>query len=478
VRPRFLVAGLAALLATAGAARPVAAQSDEPSIDLVVIAGRPLRISLEARIRLDKVGQPVVGTVTEPVYAYDRIVIAAGTRVRGHVSQIDGGSKFVRARAYLNGNFSPPKHAVLQFDTLLLDTGDEVPIDTVVKGGIPNVTRKVAGGSSSTARTGAEQAASNEETASPGLGSRARSEIRQRTTDAVSEAKQKVRDGLASIKSLRDPGQMTRLKDAAVQQLPYHPQYLAKGTVYDAELSSPISFGRAIPALAAPVGTAPAPDSILTARLATTLDSSKTPRGTPFEAVITETVFSADHQVVLPEGTKLTGEVTFATPARRFRRNGRLRFLFQTVQVPNQAPAPLLGALHAIDASNDDHVAVDDEGGATLENSKTRFIAPALSLLSLHASMEGDHHSFADPDGDGSIKTAGSGVGSRGVGGFIGMGLIGAAVSQITRPVGIAMGVYGAARTIYTNVLGKGREVTFPADTPIQVRLAPGPSAR
>jgi len=60
----------------------------------------------------------------------------------------------------------------------------------------------------------------------------------------------------------------------------------------------------------------------------------------------------------------------------------------------------------------------------------------------------------------------------------MGMGLVGAAVSQITRPVGIAMGVYGAVRTVYTNVLGKGRELTFPADTPIQVRLAPGPSAR
>ena len=58
------------------------------------------------------------------------------------------------------------------------------------------------------------------------------------------------------------------------------------------------------------------------------------------------------------------------------------------------------------------------------------------------------------------------------------MGFLGAAVSQITRPVGIAMGVYGAARTMYTNVLGKGREVVFAADTPIQVRLAPGPSAK
>jgi len=475
VRSRLLAVGLSALLTAAGA-QPVAAQSDQPSIDLVVAAGRPLRVALDERIRLDRVGQPVTGTVTEPVYAYDRIVIAGGTKVRGHVAHIDSGSKFVRARAYLNGNLSPTKHAVLMFDTLLLDDGREVAIDTVVKGGIPNVSRRVAGGSSSTShQTSSDQPADQ---ASPTLASRARSEIRQRTADAVSEAKQKVRDAFASIKSVREPGQLQRLKDAAVQQLPYHPQYLAKGTVYDAELSSPISFGRAVPAVAAPAGTAPAPDSILTARLATTLDSSKTPRGTPFEAVVTETVFSADQQVILPEGTKLTGEVTFAAPARRFHRNGRLRFLFERVQVPNQPPAPLLGALHAIDAGADDRVAVDDEGGATVENSKARFIAPALSLLSLHASLEGDGHHFADPDGDGSIKTAGSGAGSRGLGGFLGMGLLGAAVGQITRPVGIGLGVYGAAHTIYTNVLGKGREVIFAEDTPIQVRLAPGPLAR
>jgi hypothetical protein len=338
-----------------------------------------------------------------------------------------------------------------------------------------NVTRKVAGGSKPTDR---EQSASTDDAAGPTLASRARSEIRHRTDDAVSEVKRKVRAAFASIKSVRKPGQLHHLRDAAVQQLPYHPQYLAKGTVYDVELSSPISFGRAVPAVPAPAGTAPAPDSILAARLATTLDSSKTPRGTSFEAVITEPVFSADHQVILPEGTTLTGEVTLAAPARRFHRNGRLRFLFESVQVPNQPAAPLLGALHSIEASADDRVAVDDEGGATLTNSKTRFIAPALSLVSLYASMEGDGHRFADPDGDGSIKSAGSGLGSRGLGGFIGMGLIGASVSQITRPVGIAMGVYGAVRTMYRNVFGKGREVTFTADTPIQVGLAPGPSAR
>ena len=32
-------------------------------------------------------------------------MIAAGTKVRGRVTQIGGGSKFIRARAYLNGNY-------------------------------------------------------------------------------------------------------------------------------------------------------------------------------------------------------------------------------------------------------------------------------------------------------------------------------------------------------------------------------------
>jgi type IV secretory pathway VirB10-like protein len=477
MRAVLAAAGVAMLLVVVDG-QPLAAQADQPAIDLVVDAGRPLRIALDDRIRLTHAGESVTGTVTEPVYAYDRIVIPPGTRVRGHVTHIDAGTVYARARAYLGGNFSPPKHAELRFDALLLEDGREVAIDTVVKGGIANVTRNVAGAGTATMMRRARSADSEDGAATPTRLSRARMEIRHRAADAIDQAKQRVRDTLASIRSVKEPGQLDRLKDAAVQQLPYHPQYLAKGTVYDAELTSPIAFGMVVPATAAPAGTAPASDSILTARLATTLDSSTTPRGTSFEAVITEPVFSADHRLVLPEGTTLTGEVTFATPARRFHRNGRLRFLFETVHVPNQAPAPLLGALHSVEASGGDRVALDDEGGATLENPKTRFILPALSLLSLHASLEGDGHHFADPDGDGSIKTAGSGAGSRGIGGFIGMGMLGAAVSQVTRPVGIAMGVYGAARTIYANVLGKGREVIFTADTPIEVRLAPGPSSR
>ena len=43
--------------------------------------------------------------------------------------------------------------------------------------------------------------------------------------------------------------------------------------------------------------------------------------------------------------------------------------------------------------------------------------------------------------------------------------------SQMSPPV-------GAARSVYTNILGRGQEVRFPADTPIQVQLAPNPASQ
>ena len=109
--------------------------------------------------------------------------------------------------------------------------------------------------------------------------------------------------GDRALALIKQPDKMSRLKDAVVARLPYHPQYLIQGLTYDGELTAPLSFGAVTPPPLAPVGTLPAPDSILTARLATTLDSSNTPRGTPLEAVLTEPVFSSDHQLILPEGT-------------------------------------------------------------------------------------------------------------------------------------------------------------------------------
>ena len=96
--------------------------------------------------------------------------------------------------------------------------------------------------------------------------------------------------------------------------------------------------------------------------MATTLDSSTTTRGSRFEAVVSEPVFSADHQLILPEGTRLSGAVTVVRPARRLHRNGQLRFLFDRVQPPQGDATTLLASLHSIDLSANDHVEVDEEG--------------------------------------------------------------------------------------------------------------------
>jgi hypothetical protein len=218
----------------------------------------------------------------------------------------------------------------------------------------------------------------------------------------------------------------------------------------------------------------------LAARLVTTLDSGTTPRGTPLEAVVTEPVFAEDVRLIFPEGTKLTGEVTFAHQARWFHRNGQLRFLFERVEPPDQESAPLLASLHAVDVSQDDRVVLDDEGGAAVGNSKARFVAPALAILALRASVDqGEGRRLETGAGTVNARATSASVGpgnlaGRAFGGLIGFGLIGAALSQISRPLGVAFGVVGVARSVYTNVLGKGQELHFQADTPIQVQLAPG----
>jgi hypothetical protein len=44
-------------------------------------------------------------------------------------------------------------------------------------------------------------------------------------------------------------------------------------------------------------------------------------------------------------------------------------------------------------------------------------------------------------------------------------------LGQISRPVAAAIGFYGAGWSIYSNVVGRGQEVQFPAETAIEVRF-------
>lgn len=439
--------------------RFVAAQS-EATVELVVPSGRALRVMLTDNTTVHRVGQAVTARVIEPVYSYDRIVLPVGTVVQGRITKLTGPSKASRLRSVAAGDFSPHRTIELHFEAVLRN-GELTAIETLAKNETPHLKRAVA-----------RNAEANEDA---GTVARAKAEAKAQVSAAVVRLKQQARDAVSAVKA---PGRIDRLKEWAINRLPYHPQVLRTGTVYDAELLTSLNFGRIPPHALAPQGTLPPPDSILNARLLTTLDSLSTPRGTPLEAIVTQPVFAEDGRLIFPEGTKLTGEVTFAKSARRFHRNGQLRFLFERVEPPDQESAPMLAALHSVDVNGDDRVTLDDEGGAAVQNSKTRFVEPALALLALRGSVEqGEGRGFesgptaARPT---AVSAGGGNTFARGFGGLIGFGTVGLVLGQISRPLGIGFGVAGAVRSVYTNVLGKGQELRFPADTPIQVQLAPG----
>src|SRR2546423_1207042 len=100
----FLVAGLFVI----SAQTTPQAESDpsDPKISLSVSSGAPLRLYLTKRIP-NRLGAPVEGKVLDPVFAFDREVIPAGTAIQGEVSRVQPASKWLRARAILNGDFTP-----------------------------------------------------------------------------------------------------------------------------------------------------------------------------------------------------------------------------------------------------------------------------------------------------------------------------------------------------------------------------------
>jgi len=436
-----------------------------PPVSLTVPTGRALRVVLTHDTTVHRVGQVVTAQLVEPVYAYDRIVLPVGTEVQGRITKLTEPSKLNRFRSMSSGDFSPHNTIEIRFESVMRN-GVPVPIDTIAKNEAPRPTRAV---------TPTKDVGDN-----AGALDRAKAEAKSEVTAILADTKQKAADALHVVKS---PEKLDHVKEWAVNQLPYRPQLLRKGTAYDAELVSSLDLGTAPEHPAAPEGTLPPPNAVLKARLQTTLDSRATPRGSTLEATVSEPVFAEDGRLIFPEGTKLTGEVTFAAPARRFHRNGQLRFLFEQVELPTSGVAPLLASLHAADVNADDAIALDDEGGAAVKNSKTRFIEPTVALLALHGSFdhgegggfEGGAVGAARPT---SVSAHGGGGFARGVGGLIGFGAIGFVVGHLSPPVGIALGVVGAARSVYKNILGPGQEVHFAADTPIEVQLAPGPTAR
>ena len=455
-RRAVFVAVLMPAIVAAGA-DSLFAQADRPMITLVVPSGRSLSVALDKRLTLKRIGQPIAGTVVDDVYAYDRIVIPAGAQAVGRVASFDRVPRMARLKAALSGDYSPSRRARLQFDSLVLPDGRDIPVVAVVTDVNERPTREFAQRSDVQPQVG--------------VFGRAKREIARTKADV----KRKSKDALATITR---PGRMERFRDAVVRRLPYRPQFFRTGSVLTAELMTPIDFGVAPMAATVESSTVPAPESVLRARLLTPLNSGQSVRGGRVEAIVTEPVFSANHELIVAEGAVLIGAVTFAKRAARFRRNGQLRFLFERMQPLAHDSVRLLASLDSVGASEDSPITLDDEGGARATNSKTRFAAPALALLTLHWSA--GHHHHHDVAGAGDVSTGtpaihSPNIGGRVLGGWSGLGAVGAVAAQASRPVAIGIASVGAAQSIYSAIFGRGNEVSFPKNTPIDLRLAAGP---
>lgn len=412
-------------------AEPLASSA---SVALTVAAGVPLRVTLDRRVHL-RTGAPLSAKLLDPIYAFDRVVIPSGTTVVGRVAEIAPVPARERLRSVVGGDFTPLRRARLDFTSVLLPDGKQIPIQTTVFPGSSDLVE--------------------------------RQPSKKRRARAVIGA-----EGKRIEEILRRPGKTERLVDALVLKVPYHPQWYRRGTRLDAVLTTPLQFGDVNVGIGSWQGLAsrlPA-DGTVKVRLLTALSSRTSKRGDPIKAVTSEPLFSADRRLILPEGIHVTGVVQQAKPGRSFHRCGQLRFRFDSIDVPplsrNEhiiARAELRVAPLQFDPRS--RTQIDQEGAARATESKARLLAPVIAGIAAANSMDND-------SGQGSlVATDSASPGVGGIAGFSGLGLPGTIAGVNSRIAAAAIGYYGFAWSIYSNIVSRGREVEFQRNTTLKLQL-------
>jgi hypothetical protein len=415
-------------------------------VPMSVQAGIPIKVALDSEVRVRRVGQPIHGKTVEPVYAFDKLLIPAGTEVRGTVAAIDpvpGKTRFLDAT---DGNFSPTRQVHVQFDRLVMGDGRRIPLQTVVTPAPGGVLQFVSANEKADKKNKLQQTASKKVSAT-------RQQIRQQWSDLQ--------------KQIHEPGKMHKLKRIALAQLPVHPQYLDAGTSFNAALLRPLDFGSEAlrPDQLTEVGSPPPEGSVVHARLVTALSSATAKKGDPVEALITEPLEASNH-LILPEGSVIKGSVVQVQHARRLGRNGQLRILFHQVAPPNGIEQKVETNLEGVAVAKGEHLKLDAEGGAQVTTPKTRYLTTGIAVM-LAASQ-------ASPDRDAGQGTPSAGEAASGAAnGVSGFGFVGmiAGVAAHSRVVSAGLGSYGAAFAIYHHFLARGRDVVYPKDMAMVIGL-------
>ena len=446
---------------------PVSGQDSQPQtvpVHLEVNAGTPMRLYITKRVSY-RLGEAVQAKVAEPVWAFDRIVIPAGTVVHGQVTELNPVPGMERAMSIVRGDFTPLKRAQVSFTKLVLPDGKSFQLDSPPSVGLGSLYVSPP----PPKNTPTKKSPRNPNSKSAQI----QRFLKQQAQNQANAKSRGLFDGV------RAKNKKEWLEDFLWAKLPYHPQYYRTGMRFDAVLNKSLDFGDITLNAADLKGLgveAPA-DTPVVMRLLTTVSSGDAHVGDPLTGVLSQPLYSRDHQLALPEGTQLTGKITLAQPARMFHRGGQIRFTFDNVKVPNIAstgpppePERTQTQLTAAEPTSGP-LKVDPEGTAKATEPKSRFLRPVVAGLVAAKSLDND-------SGKTSSGGANANYSGRGLGGFSGFGLLGTFVIYGPKPLGTAMGFYGLAWSVYSTVVSRGREVVFEKNSPIAIRFGPPPRKR
>jgi hypothetical protein len=173
------------------------------------------------------------------------------------------------------------------------------------------------------------------------------------------------------------------------------------------------------------------------------------------------------NQLFLPQGSHIKGSVLQVRPARRLNRNGQLRIVFHQVVPPDGIEQKVEASLEGVEVAKGEHLSLDAEGGAQVTTPRTRYLTTAIAVALAASSMSPDRDArFHGGDGGGD---PGAGA-ANGASGFKFLGTIVGALAR-SRVVASGFGVYGAAMSVYSHFLARGRDVVYPKDMSMVIGL-------
>ncbi len=390
-------------------------------------AGLPLRVAIDHRYPI-RIGTRVQGHLTTAVYLVDHIVLPVDTPVYGVIVGRHPVKKSVRINALLDGDFTRLSVPEIRFETMQLPDGSETAFTAAAIERDSVIVRM------------------NRNKPDNSVSGILKAEYTAR--------RREIMGGYVS------PGKSERLRQWFYHMLPYHPQNLWTGQQFDAELSEPLEVAQADDTPAAlPIEDLKSnkPTGTIEARLTENLTSATCPVGMSIHAVLSKPLLDKDREhVLLPEGTMLQGSIVESQPAAMFGRNGRLRFAFHKIELADDSSEKVHGIVTAAESAPNANITIDSEGGARATSPNPAL--GTLTLAVLAAASRGD-------DGGSPLNSA---IVSNG------FGMMGRLASMATGNKDVASGFayYAFAKNVVRRYIAKGKDVSFPRNTRIQIDLA------